>query len=628
MCGIAGIISLNGAELAADRILAMTNALVHRGPDGSGHWFNKESTVAFGHRRLAIIDLSATGAQPMQLLPGVAPGTSNLASRYTITYNGEIYNYIELRAELRHLGYCFHSPSDTEVILAAYHHWKQDCLLHFDGMFAFAIWDNMEQELFAARDRFGEKPFYYYQDQTALLFASEMKALWASGVYKEADDKMLLNYLALGHVQNARNKSQTFFRDIVSLPPAHFLRINMSGRRAVTHCYWDISRNEDSTLKAPDAIERFTALFTRAVSRRLRSDVKLGTSLSGGLDSSSIAAAIHSLDRSGPALETFSAVFPGFEKDESAYIGSITQSLNLRNFQTRPTAIGLAADFETVCYHQEEPFGSASIYAQFKVFELARQHGVKVLLDGQGADETMAGYNHHIHWYLQQLLGTHQFRSATNEKAALRRNQVPFRWGIKNYVAAFFPRQAAIRLQKNEYEKAIGHTDLNPEFLFSLRGREWEGIFKPVISSLNEILYHNTFTMGLEELLRFADRNSMAHGTEVRLPFLSHELVEFLFTLPASFKIHEGWTKWLLRHSMQSRLPAAIVWRTDKIGYEPPQQAWMQDKNMQELVFEARRKLVANSVLKSSALQRKIVPLPAHDKDNFDWRYLCAASIL
>ncbi|MEP7141496.1 MAG: asparagine synthase (glutamine-hydrolyzing) [Ferruginibacter sp.] len=628
MCGIAGIISLNHSLISKERIIKMMDSIAHRGPDGEGYWINTDGNAGFGHRRLAIIDLSRDAAQPMQLQPGVSPSAEGNDQKYTITYNGEIYNYIEIKEELYKNGYRFHSQSDTEIILAAYDYWKKDCVYHFDGMFSFAIWNDKEKTLFAARDRFGEKPFYYYEDKDQFIFGSEMKALWVAGIEKKTDEKMLLNYITLGYVQNANDKEQTFFENIYSLPPAHYLQINFSSFRAQIHAYWDIDKENTIPISAAGAIEQFTDLFTKSVNRRLRSDVSVGCSLSGGLDSSAIAATIHQLQKRNSRLQTFSAVFPGFKKDESAYIQTVVKKFNLQNFQVVPTAEGLIKDFQTLCYHQEEPFGSSSIYAQFKVFELAKQHHIKVLLDGQGADETQAGYNNYIHWYLQQLLSRNKFSEAQKEKNIFRKKKIPFKWGAKNYLAAFLPSHASIRLERNEYNKAVRQTDINPDFISSLRGREWEGIHKPIVTKLNDILYFNTYIMGLAELLRFADRNSMAHGREVRLPFLNHELVEFVFSLPAHFKIQEGWTKWLLRNSMNKILPNEIVWRNDKVGYEPPQHQWMLNKSLQDYIHESKRKLVNNRILKASALNKKVLPLNAHDKDNFDWRYLCAAQII
>ena len=622
MCGIAGIICTDTSYVNTEVLTKMTDALAHRGPDGQGLWINTAGNIGLGHRRLSIIDLTNAAAQPMHYL-----------KRYTIVYNGEIYNYIEIKDFLFKKGYRFQSNSDTEVILAAYDFWKEDCLLHFDGMFAFAIVDTVAQQVFAARDRFGEKPFYYAADKELFTFASEMKALWAIGIHKKPDDKMLLNYLTLGYIQNPNNKEQTFFENIISLPPGNYLQFHIKTFEIEIHSYWDIDKETVNNISPADAIEEFNALFTESIQRRLRSDVAVGTSLSGGLDSSSILSAINN---KGNIFNTFSAVFNGFEKDESKFIHSVINHLAeekstngpiQQNF-TEPSALGLIKDFEKLCYHQEEPFSSGSVYAQYKVFELAKHKNVKVLLDGQGADETLAGYNKHIHWHLQQQVGNNHLLNSYREQKMLTANKIPFKWGFKNYLAAYFPGHAMVHLEHLEYLKLLKQKDIDRGFLESLKGREWEGILKPLITKLNDILYFNTQTLGLEELLRYADRNSMAHGREVRLPFLSHELVKFIFSLPANYKIHDGWTKWLLRKAMDKKLPDEIVWRKDKVGYEPPQQQWMQNEILQDHMQEAKRKLVSKGILNKSVLNKKIEPKSAHDDNNYDWRYLCVAQII
>ena len=623
MCGIAGIlISGKDAEAlktstALHLLKKMTGAIAHRGPDGESAWGNPTGNVFFGHRRLAVIDLSPAASQPM-----------HFSDRYTIVHNGEIYNYVELKKLLQQRGYRFHSRSDTEVILAAYDLWKEDCVKQFDGMFAFAIWDEKEQQLFAARDRFGEKPFYYYQDEEHFIFASEMKALWAIGVEKRIDKKLLLNYLTIGHVQNSMDKEQTFFEEIYSLPPAHYLQFKLSNFRSRANKYWSINKEIKINISATDAVEYFTELFNNSVKRRLRSDIPIGTSLSGGLDSSSIVSSVTELQTRDSRLQTFSAIFPGFEKDESKYIDIVAKHFSVESFKVQPTADELIKDFERLCYHQEEPFQSAGIYSQFKVFELAKSHGVRVLLDGQGADETLAGYPRYIHWYLQEVLSRHKLGAAQKERVALQKNHQPFRWGIKNVLAAFLPAHAAIQLEKNEYHQTIWNTDISRDFVRLQSGREWEGIHKPIVTKLNDILYFNTVELGLEELLRFADRNSMAHGAEVRLPFLQHELVEFVFSLPAQMKIHDGWTKWLLRKAMDKKLPKEITWRNDKIGYEPPQKQWMQNAAMQEYIHEAKRKLADAKILSRKVLDKKVEAKGAYEDNNFDWRYLCAAQVI
>ena len=501
-------------------------------------------------------------------------------------------------------------------------------------MFAFAIWDEKEQQFFAARDRFGEKPFYYYEDEGNLIFASEMKAIWAIGVDKKINNKMLLNYITLGHVQNCIDKEQTFFDDIYSLPPSHYLTYQPSSNQLskITK-YWSLNKEIKIDIVTSDAIEKFTELFNISVKRRLRSDVPVGTCLSGGLDSSSIAYTINQLQKNSnkeatKLLQTFSAVFPGFKNDESKYIEAVSANLHITNYQTQPSAFDLINDFEKLCYQQEEPFQSSGIFAQYKVFELAKDHDIKVLLDGQGADELLAGYPRYIHWFLQEVLSRHKLGATQIERKAFRRNSQPFRWDLKNILAAFLPSHAAMQLEKLEYRKTISHPDISEDFLNLLKHQEWVGIHKPIVTKLNDILHFNITEMGLEELLRFADRNSMAHGREVRLPFLNHELVEFVFSLPSQLKMHDGWTKFLLRNAMDKKLPDEIVWRKEKVGFEPPQKNWMEDHNVQDYIHEAKLKLANAGILTKNAANKKIDPLPAHAEKNYDWRYLCAAQII
>ncbi len=621
MCGIAGILSPDTKNVTRQRLQKMTDALQHRGPEEEGFWLNEEQTIGLGHRRLSIIDLSAAGSQPMLYL-----------DRYTITYNGEIYNYIELKDTLSKKGYYFTSECDTEVVLAAYACYSKDCLQYFDGMFAFAIWDKVEQTLFCARDRFGEKPFYYtfLQKHNQLVFASEMKALWAAGVYKKMDNEMLLNYLTLGWVQNPVNKQQTFFEDIISLPPSHYLLYKFSGNNEPyleVKSYWDINKESRIAAGSDDFVKQnFLELFTTSVKRRLRSDVAIGSSISGGLDSSSIVAMVNKLLDNAGKHKTFSAVFPGFEKDESKQIGEVAEYFTLTNYKVTPTADDFIYDFGKLIYHQEEPFQSSSIYAQFKVYELAKQKGVTVILDGQGADETMAGYSKYYHWFWQEKIAGCNLKEAKSEINSAKKNGQQIKWGWKNYLAAFLPQLTANQLQNNSYKKQSNHPDLTYDFF--LHNYNKTKTIKPPVTKLNDILYFNTMQFGLEELLRYADRNAMAHSREVRLPFLNHELVQFIFSIPSSFKIKEGFTKHVLRMSMNDLLPQSIVWRKDKVGFEPPQKQWMQHTRVEEYIMESRRKLVHQGILKQDVLQKPVRHHSAHAAENFDWRYLCAAQCM
>lgn len=618
MCGIAGIIQNHPKDYTREHLQKMTDVLAHRGPDGEGHWNNTDETCLLGHRRLSIIDLSDAGNQPMHYL-----------GRYVIVHNGEIYNYVELRKELEKRGYGFCSKTDTEVIAAAYDCWGEECLQQFDGMFAFSIWDEKEKTLFAARDRFGEKPFFYCYDNNRLLFASEMKALWTAGIAKSTNFKMLFNYITIGYTDNPERPEETFYENIYKLPPASFLKFSFIYFSYSIQKYWDIDlANQQKKITDKEATETFSSLFAASIKRRLRSDVAVGTSLSGGLDSSSVIAQLSTIHQS-PAdsnrVTGFTASFPGFEKDETAYAKQMAKQFSLEHFTTNISGNELMDDWEKLCYHQEEPFGSASIYAQYKVFELAKQQNIKVLLDGQGADETLAGYHKYYKWYWQELFRKRKlYRS--KELTDAKQLGVAEKFDYKNMIAAYFPVFASVVMERQYLLKAIKQEDLTKDFV-RLQSRE-AYYTPPEYFDLNGLLYFNTCTHGLEELLRYADRNSMAHGREVRLPFLSHELVEFIFSLPSHFKIRTGWTKWLLRTTMEKSLPAEIVWRRDKVGFEPPQKNWMELAAVKDAVHEAKRKLINENILRPEVINKPVVSLAAHEADNFDWRYLSAAAIL
>lgn len=612
MCGIAGIIQPHSHSFHADQLHRMTDSLAHRGPDGHGYWQQEDNKVLFGHRRLSIIDLSPAGHQPMPYL-----------DRYVLMHNGEIYNYLELKEQLQRSGYSFRSHTDTEVIAAAYDHWKEECLEHFDGMFAFCIWDKKEQCFFAARDRFGEKPFYYSLVNGCLLFASEIKAFWAAGLSKSPNRKLLFNFLTIGYTDNPLLAEETFFENICRLPAASWLKYELKDQELRVENYWDIDLLQvNEVISEEEASQKFKELLERSVQRRMRSDVPIGSSLSGGLDSSTIAAICASIDSPMMSHQCFTASFEKFEKDETALARQVADQFQLKQHTISLGPADLLNDLEKLCEAQEEPFASSSVYAQFKVFELAKNKGVTVLLDGQGADETLAGYHNYYKWYWQELFRKRKLRKSGEIPAALALGvKEDFTW--KNKVAAWFPAFASVVMERQYLLHAIKQKDLNQDFVKHCSDHAY--YTPPEHFDLNGLLYFNTRTHGLEELLRLADRNSMAHGREIRLPFLSHELVEFVFSLPSRFKIRNGRTKWILRNTMKDRLPENICWRKDKIGFETPQKQWMQDPAIKEAIMEAKKLLVKENILKPSVLNKCITPMDAHAADNYDWRYFSAA---
>ncbi|RYY13362.1 MAG: asparagine synthase (glutamine-hydrolyzing), partial [Chitinophagaceae bacterium] len=576
MCGIAGIISQDRSRVNSDNLQRMTDAIAHRGPDGEQQWINTSGTTGFGHRRLAILDLSSAALQPMHYL-----------DRYTIVHNGEIYNYKELRDTLTKSGYRFRSKSDTEVILAAYSNYGRDCCKYFDGMFAFAIWDEQEQELFAARDRFGEKPFYYKADNSSLIFGSETKAILTLAPKQEIDPLQLLNFLTLGNSRKMVSDGRSIYQGIEELPAASTLSFNLRECKVEIRKYWELHKKIADNLNDDEVLNTFEQLYTKSIELRLRSDVSLGVSLSGGLDSSSIVAGIYEADKR--PIKTYSAVFPGFSSDESAFISIINSRFGCESFTVTPGSADLVNDIKKLVWHQETFISSASVYAQYAVFKLAKETGTVVLLDGQGADEALGGYNKYIQWGLQEIYRG-PAKSFREEFAKFRENNVPFDWSWKNKIAAYQPSLTALALQQRESGRVKKTNFLNRDYV-TAHSPANKLPLKPGIRNLNDILHYETVESGLNELLHYADRNSMANGREVRLPFLSHELVSFIFTLPVRYKLRDGFTKWILRKAMHSRLPEQIAWRKDKIGFEPPQKIWMEMPAMQERIHESKKQL-------------------------------------
>lgn len=575
MCGIVGIWSSN-ADIDSSQLLQMTNALLHRGPDGEGHWISENRSVGLGHRRLSIIDLSANGAQPMHSADAV------------ISFNGEIYNYIELKAELEQKGFVFHTQSDTEVLMAAYTFWDIDCLSHLDGMFAFALYDKTKKELFCARDRFGEKPFYYTMHQGNLYFASEMKALWAVGVPRIIKNSMVYNFLANDLVENPNNQTETFYENIYKLKTACYFVY--TGSDIQQKCYWKIQCENNSDLSFEQAAQRFRELFHLSVKRRLRSDVPVGTSLSGGLDSSSVVSAV---SQCMPRNYTFSARFPGYSKDEGKYIDIVSSFFHTQHYDVEVNADKLADELDKLLYHQEEPFPSGSIFAQYKVYEAARREKILVMLDGQGADEYLCGYDKDFPLTILQSF-PHFSQMESQKKAIFNNHGYDVTFPKVNLLIKYAP--STYKTLRHWKDKKTSASPLGIHRDFHKAYRPKETPFQ-LFGSLKETLRHELCQQGLEKLLKFADRNSMAHSIEVRLPFLFHELIDFVFSLPEEYLMHAGWSKALLRTAMQSDLPSEISFRRDKIGFEAPTKIWEQNSLLADRLNEARKVLLKEHII-------------------------------
>lgn len=576
MCGIAGILSFH-EQVAFASIEKMIATLQHRGPDGEGIWLNDKKNIGLGHRRLSIIDLSDTGKQPMHFAN----------NRYTITFNGEIYNYLELKTELEKKEYRFVSSSDTEVILALFDLKREKLLEDLDGMFAFCIWDNHSNTLFCARDRFGEKPFFYHCNTDYFAFASEMKALFELGITNTINRKKVYDYLLYATLEDPYDKSTTFYESIKQLEPSHYMIVS-ADRTITKKQYWNLELNKTSDISEKEAIAKFRNLFTSSIERRLRSDVPVGSSLSGGLDSSSIVMMIDHIKKKNAVQKTFSARFLNFDRDEGKYMQYVIDRTHVEPHFVFPTVDSVMQNFKTICYHQEEPFASASIAIQFEVMKLAKQNGVTVLLDGQGADEMLAGYLLFWNSYLNQLYGNNRKAFRTNLDDYIRVhaktpivNDFLFKW--KAYHAESFK---AITVLKNKFKSPSSshYLGIHPDLITPYKN-DYNPI--PKVTSLKEHLHFFLTGRGLNELLRYADRNAMANSVEVRLPFLNHTLVEFLFQLPDHFLLNQGWSKYILRKSMEDILPPEITWRKDKIGFEPPQSEWINTPAFKDLLHQA-----------------------------------------
>ncbi len=531
----------------------MLECLAHRGPDGVGQVI-RDGRVGLGHRRLAIIDLSDDASQPMRSATGSE-----------VILNGEIYNYLELRDELASGGAAFRTSSDTEVLLAAYDRWGVDCLHRLNGMFAFAIYDPSRRILLLARDRFGEKPLYYHRTgDGTFLFASEIKAILAHPeVSARAEGQSVYRFLRhkLSELEPA-----TFFDGIVALPPAHYLELRVDDGHQDLRRYWTLDGSVQDPRLQHELVAAYRDLLEDSIRIRLRADVAVGSSLSGGIDSSAVVGYL-ALGRHVERQHTFSARFPGWRLDEGRYIADVTALSGARSHEVEP--VPDPADLERVIWHQDQPFASLSIYAQWSVMRLAREEDVTVLLDGQGADETLAGYHFYFAALFRYLLRTGRWLDLVCEMRAFSAAHGQARLRALAFYA--LPESAA------RFARSLrGGPGISPAFARTQAPLATAHAPSPRFrTDLDEMLASTLTETMLPGLLRYADRNSMAFGREVRLPYLDHRLVELAFSLPWDMKLHRGQTKRVLREAMSDYLPDSVKARRDKVGYAPPQAAWL-----------------------------------------------------
>ncbi len=529
----------------------MCKVIRHRGPDDEGYYTC--SKIGLCNRRLSIIDVKG-GHQPIH----------NEDGTIWITYNGEIYNYKELSRELekRHN---FYTNSDTEVIVHCYEEYGEEFVNKLNGMFAFAIWDSNKEELLIYRDRFGIKPLYYYYNGEKLFFGSEIKAILQSEeVERTPNDKVIYEFLVHGWHDHTE---ETFFKGVKRLMPAHYLKVNSKGLKI--RKYWEIKKLnqkiESKEEKDKELTEKFYNLFLDSVKKRLISEVPVGTCLSGGMDSSSIVCIINKLLRKGISKEvigekqkTFSAVYKEKEADETPYIEEVIKFTNSEKNFTHPNAEELWKELDKIIWYQEEPFGSTSIYAQWCVMKEASKK-VKVVLDGQGGDELLAGYTHYYIYFLKDLLKQKRI--------------IQF---IKNFFLGLdlFYKDILHHLLNKRKEKKLIQEMLNKEFIKKYKGEvktPWK------IKNLTTYLLNSLTQISIPHLLRYEDKNAMAHSIESRVPFLDHRLVEYVFNTPENQKIRNGWTKYILRKAMKGEIPEKVRKRRSKLGFATPEVKWLRE---------------------------------------------------
>lgn len=588
MCGIWASVGLSANP-------AVIAAIAHRGPDGSG-WQEHATAagpLALGHRRLAIIDTSIAAAQPMASEDG----------GLVVVYNGEIYNHVELRAELAGLGHRFRTGSDTEVLLAAFAHWGEECLSRFNGMFAFVLWDRHNNLLFAARDRFGVKPLYLWHDTRGVALCSEIKQLTAlQGFQARLAPGPAQDFLAWGVFDHT---AETLFAGVRQLLGGECATIRLERPVAIAEVRrWYVPpRVGGLVLPADGAQARLRELLDDAVRIRLRSDVPVGACLSGGLDSSSIVCL--AAPRVESPLVTVSACYDDPEIDESRHIAVINEAARTRPMIVRPDGSELPQLLDQLVYHQDNPVTSTSVFAQWCVFAAARQAGVPVMLDGQGADEQWCGYHPFFTAHHSALLRRGQLALLWREMAAQRRRHgTPAWWQAKVALRALLPKQARHWTRRL---RGSGH----PDWL-----RPVEPSQRPLPATVDpeDLIHSQIYHTSLPMLLHYEDRNSMAHGVESRLPFMDYRLVELALGLGGRHKIVDGETKWLLRRAMEGTLPPAIRHRQDKIGFATPQADWLTRPGralVAEGLAEAARRFP--DLFCADALQRLIRSCAAND---------------
>jgi asparagine synthase (glutamine-hydrolysing) len=602
MCGIAGELRLDGSASNGATTKTMCDAQLHRGPDDAGYYTG--GPVSLGIRRLSIIDLRK-GLYPL----------INEQGTIRFVFNGEIYGFDVLRKELEELGHRFGSNTDAETVVHGYEEWGTNCLDRLNGMFAFALWDEPKQLLWVARDHFGIKPLYYYKSQNFFVFASEIKPLLRHPDLAWRPNEQLINqYLKSG--LTADGTEATFFEGIKQLAPAHHLIIHANGNFA-REKHWEPRVSGKLNGNAiTEEIDQTRRLFLDGIALHLVSDVPVGTCLSGGIDSSSVVCSIkkihpHGAVSTGRRIKAFSAVFPGDEVDELQYSKIVCDVTGAEQNLVTPTAEEFWKDLPTLVECQEEPFISTSIYAQWRVMKLAKERGVTVMLDGQGGDELLAGYQPYYFSYLLNLASRRKFAKTLVE--GVRSHDLTSSI-LKSYIRGLVLGSVIrLRLLIQRRLTNSGQPD-SPLLAYAARAS---------IGDLAARLEMDIKTTSLPALLRYEDKNSMWHSIEARVPFLHRPFFEYVSSLPLDRKLRDGWTKYIFRRAMSGILPEQIRLRRSKIGFETPERRWFQELHGKLNTFFSDPELAVSKYVDMGHLRRLVNKSKlTNDEARFIWRTL------
>lgn len=582
MCGIAGYIDKSN-KYRADRnfVKVMTDKLVHRGPDAEGQW--TDECVALGHRRLSIIDLDVQSNQPMLSHDG----------KYVIVFNGEIYNYIELKQELVQRGAIFQTKSDTEVIMEAYRAYGVECFNRFNGMWAFVLYDREKQKLVISRDRFGIKPLYIVNNDDVFIFASEIKAIIAAFPEENIPNETFIHRY-FSYSVNEDTDEECFYKNVKVFSPAHYMIYDLQKHTEEYKRYWIVNEQlfYDKWIRGKNVVSTFKKLFESAVELRLRADVEVGACLSGGLDSSAIVGCASK--KFGRKMHTFSSVYTDKECNEEMYIRKVNEKWQTIPHYIRPDDYedNFTTYVEDLMYHHDQPTGGASLYSQYMVMK-GVQGNVKVVLDGQGADELFAGYIPHYAYYVEDLINKNSFwtkcraikmlvivkKEWPEDIGCFSTNKIVKLVGVKN--SFLFQNDKQIKGMKVKRSVKLFTDDFLDKVNDSYKNKEIK-----CSTVLNTKLCNDVIKRSIPALLHNEDGNSMAFSIESRVPFLDYRIVEFGIALDGKYKIRNQWTKWIIRKACKDYLPKEIAKRKNKMGFPAPFERWLREGKSKEEIKE------------------------------------------